>query len=73
MVFHRRICIQRRKQYNQSKKYLINVSTTVNHTLPTNIGSNKKGGATVKELFGIKQDIFDKPKPVELFALFVIY
>lgn len=55
------------------KKYLINVSTIINHTLPSNIGSNKIGGTLVKELFGTKYDIFDKPKPVELlrYLLFI--
>ena len=48
------------------KKYTSKVSTMVNHTLPDNIGSNKGGGATVRELFGVDYDIFDKPKPVEL-------
>ena len=48
------------------KKYKTKVSTMVNHTLPDNIGSNKAGGSTVRRLFNIGEDIFDKPKPIEL-------
>jgi len=48
------------------KKYTSKVLTMVNHTLPDNIGSNKGGGAVLRELFGTDYDVFDNPKPVEL-------
>ncbi len=55
------------------KKYSSEVSTIVNHTLPSNIGSNKVGGMIVRNLFDMNSDVFDNPKPVELlkYLLFI--